>query len=220
MLDKLLLRKLFGKVEIETILKRIRHQPLSQVERNYLSRSVRPKLRAIQEMFHFNLLKTIDPQREKNSRQEIISSLSHYGYDLISLSKGKTKQRKICLEELIILILRDFPEPRFIEAIPILLIKNKIDSFQLLELCTKYHLKNEIGFLVETALLIHKKEELQELRDYLKKNKDKEKRILGEEQPDKIKEFMVHNTPPRMLSWNLWGRYFDEDFINAAEGYL
>src|SRR3989338_4586732 len=56
------------------------------------------------------------------TRDAIICNLSHYGYDLISLSQTKTGI--ITLDELIIQILIKHPEPRFIEAIPTLIIKN------------------------------------------------------------------------------------------------
>ena len=38
------IRKIFGKVEIGTIIKKMEGKKLKQVERNYLYRSIRPKL--------------------------------------------------------------------------------------------------------------------------------------------------------------------------------
>jgi len=219
MFEKTILRKLFGRVEIETIIKKIQGKRLKQVERNYLSKSIRPKLRAVNLISQLNLLEKIKRPKEKIARQEIIYNLSRFGYDLIIIRRIKS-QRKISLEELIVKVLIDDPKPRFIEAIPIVLLKNKVDQFRLLELATKYQLKNEIGYLIETALMIKNKKGLMGLLGYLKKTKEKGKRVLGEEPPKEFKDFLVRESPKRIKSWNLLGRFFDQDFKKLARGYL
>ncbi|MBU0457089.1 MAG: hypothetical protein ABH824_01995 [Nanoarchaeota archaeon] len=219
MFEKSILRIIFGKVEIETILKKIQRKKLKQTERNYLSKSIRPKLRAINLIAQLNLLEKINKPKEKITTEEIIYNLSRFGYDLITIKKIKA-QKKYSLEELIIKILTIHPQPRFIEAIPIILLKNEIDQLKLLELTTKHHLKNEIGYLIETALMIKKKEELKCLFNYLQKTKEKEKKFLGEEPTKEYREFILKNSPPRIKSWNLFGRFFDQDFKRLARGYL
>jgi hypothetical protein len=219
MFEKAILRKLFGKVEIETIIKKIRGKKLRQVERNYLSKSIRPKLRMINLISELNILGKISRPKEKITRPEIIYNLSRFGYDLIIVKRIKL-QRKISLEELTINILIDDPKPRFIEAIPIILLKNKVNEFKLLELAAKYHLKNEIGYLIETALMIKEKKELRGLLYYLKRTKEKEKRVLGEEMSEEWKQFLVRKSPKRIRSWNLLGRFFDQDFKKLARSYI
>ena len=133
---------------------------------------------------------------------------------MFSIRKKKT--RKIPIEELIINILIKHPQARFIEAIPIILIKNKIDKFRLLELASNYGIKNKIGYLLETALMIKPKPHLKDLLDYLKKNKEQEQSFLVEGDLD----FLIKASPKRIRNWNLLGRFFDEDFRRNAEAYL
>jgi hypothetical protein len=218
-MEKQELLKIFGKIEIETIIKKIKGKKLKQTERNYLSKSIRPKLRIINHIARLQLLKDINKRTKRALNQEIIYNLTKYGYELISLNKIQ-KDKKIPIEELIIKIIIDHPEARYIEAIPIILLKNKINRFKLLELATKFNTKNELGYLIETALMIKEKKELKELLTYLKHSKDKDKRILGEDLGKEYKEFITKNTPARLKSWNLLGRFFDQDFKLKARGYL
>lgn len=217
--EKTILRKLFGKVEIDTIIKKIQGKKLKQVERNYLSKSIRPKLRALNLISQLNLLEKINRPKKRITRQEIIYNLGKFGYDLITIKKIEP-QKKIHLEDLIIKILIDDPKPRFIEAIPIILLKNEANQFRLLDLAIKYDLKNELGYLIETALLIKKEKRLMGLLNYLKNTKEKKKKVLGEEPGKELKEFLLKNSPKRIRSWNLLGRFFDQDFKRLARGYL
>ena len=216
-------RELFGKVEIETILKKIKGKNLKQTERNYLSKSIRPKLISINYIARLHLLEEINSRKKRIAGQEIIYNLDRYGYPIIALKKIHAKKihaQKIPLEELIMRIIINCPQSRFIEAIPFLLLKNKIDSFKLLELALKYKAKNELGYLLETAWLIKNKKELAELLHYLKNSKEKEENILGEDWGKEYQDFLIENSPPRLKSWNLLGRFFDQDFRSLARGYL
>lgn len=207
------LEKIFGKIEIETILKKIHGKKLKQTERNYLSRSIRPKLRAAAFLTKQDFLSAINTIQKKNTSL-IVYNLNEYGFPLFALNRKKTKKMQI--EELIIEILIQYPSPRFIEAIPILLLKNKIDPFRLLELASLHEAKNQLGYLIETAYLIRKKKELASLLTYLKKNKEKENKYLS--QGDY--KFLLETSPPRIRKWNLLGRFFDDDFKKLAQVYL
>ncbi|MBI2666512.1 hypothetical protein HYX13_02775 [Candidatus Woesearchaeota archaeon] len=215
------LRLLFGDREIETLMKKRAGKSLTQTERNYLSASIRPKLRAIQALAPLRLLSEINNKKQGISRSDIIFNLSRFGYELI-IPYASGKGRKISLEELIVHILLSFPEARFIEAIPILLLKNKIDLFSLLEMATRWNLKNQLGFLLEIAFTLKKKKELENILEYLRRTKEKEPHLLGENLNlgEEYKEFLVQSSSPRMISWNLLGRFFDEDFKAAARTYL
>lgn len=221
------IHKIFGKVEIETIIKRIKGRKLKQVERNYLSRSIRPKLIASNILAQENILSKIGRPKEVENINNILFNLSKYGYELIIPYQIK-KQGTIKLEELIVKILIKFPEARFIEAIPILLIKNKINPYVLLEVTIKYDLISEMGFLLETSFIIAKKfrlykkvSYLEDLLIYFKYSQDKKIKFLGEEIEDKeYIEFLKRTSSKRMKKWNLLGRYFDDDFIKNSESYL
>jgi hypothetical protein len=207
------IKRILGKIEIETIIKKIEGKTLKQTERNYLSRSIRPKLLAAKLLCQENILEEINKDhKEDNSLIEY--NLSYYDYDLL-LSK-KIKSKKITIEELIIRILVKMPYARFIEAIPIIIIKNKVNSFRLLELAANYGIKNKIGYLLETAFMIKKIPYLKDLLAYLEKNKDKEPAFLVEGDYD----FLKKTSPERVQKWNLLGRFFDEDFIKNAKVYV
>ena len=207
------MRKIFGKVEIDTITKKMEGKKLKQVERNYLYRSIRPKLIAASILHQGNILQNINKGvREDASLIEY--SLSEYGYSIISLRK--TKHKKIPLEELIVKVLIKYPHARFIEAIPFLLIKNKADKFKLLELASKYGIKNKIGYLLETAFMLKPIPHLKDLLSYLKSNIDPEVSILCGDDYD----FLSRTSPLRIRKWNLLGRFFDEDFFKLNEAYL
>ena len=130
------MEEIFGKVEIDTIIKKIKGERLKQTERNYLSRSIRPKLRSVETISNLNISKPISGRRKQNS-DIIIYNLDRNGYELISPYRIK-KQPVLETEELIIKILIQFPEPRFIEAIPIIIIKNKIDPYNLFYFAKQY----------------------------------------------------------------------------------
>ena len=94
--------------------------------------------------------------------------------------------------------------------------KNKINKFRLLELASNFGIKNKIGYLLETVLMIKKIHSLEDILDYLKDTKDKEESFLVEGDY----EFLKRSSPERVKRWNLLGRFFDEDFIKIAKVYL
>ena len=206
------IRKIFGKIEIKTIIKKMNGEKLKQTERNYLSRSIRPKLIAANILCQENILSEINKAKRDNDLF-ISYNLAAYGYELI-LSYKKSF-RKIPIEELIAEILVKYPRARFIESIPILIVKNKIDKFKLLEIASNYGIKNKIGYLLETALLLKKMPYLEDIYNYLKSNKEKEESFLAEGDY----EFLKRTSPKRVKDWNLLGRFFDEDFKKNAEVY-
>ena len=206
-------RKILGKVEIETIIKKIEGRRLKQTERNYLHRSIRPKLIAAGILAQENILNEINKDNREDA-SAIEYSLSHYGYEMISLKKKKGKI--IPIEELMVMILAKFPKARFIEAIPIIIIKNHIDTFKLLELTSSYGVKNKIGYLLETAMMIKPMNYLKDLLLYLYSNKEYEVSFLVEGDY----EFLSEESPARVRKWRLLGRFFDEDFANNAKVYL
>lgn len=208
-----LIGRIFGKVEIETIAKKMEGKKLKQVERNYLYRSIRPKLIAARMLHQENILQEIN-KRAKEGMPLIEYNLSEYGYGMISLSKGRRK--KIPLEDLIVKILLKYPYARLIEAIPFLLVKNKADKFRLLELASKYGVKNKLGYLLETAFMLKPIPYLGDLLSYLKANMDPKVSILCGDDYD----FLIKTSPLRIRKWNLLGRFFDEDFFRLKEAYL
>lgn len=219
--SNLLIRRILGEVEINTVIKRMEGKPLSQVERNYLARSVRPKLLAAKALTEEKIFQKITrPNRSDENR--ILYSLSKLGYELVPTIDIK-KQKLIPIEELIVLILQSH-KVRFIEAIPVLILKHRIDKFKLIEIAVRYNLKNKLGYLIETSIIIARKlnikHDLNDLLMYLEKNKDKGQMFLAEEKDELYAEFLERTSPKRIKRWNLLGRFFDEDFIKNAKVYI
>lgn len=151
----------------------------------------------------------------KIGREDIISSLSHYGYDIISL-KNIRKQNILSLNDLIIDILIRYPEARFIEAIPTLMIKNRIDYFELYRKAYDYRLVNIIGFLIEISFILAGKRDISYLKpllDELKKQKEDKIYYLGD---IRKRDFLEKRTPNIMKKWNLRGIFSVDDFRKEA----
>ncbi len=153
----------------------------------------------------------IKTKHKQIMRNDILRSLSHYGYDLIT--KEKVRASIIPLPDLIIEILLRFPEARLIEAIPLILTKNSIDKFELYRKAYKNNLINEIGFLLDIAMKLSKKLDLKELLEELKKQKQKNIRYLTS---IKDREFLEKRTPAIMRKWNLRGLFSIDDFRKEA----
>ncbi len=213
-IDYSILLRIFGKREIEAIEKKRTGQKLKQTEKNYLSRSIRPKLIAAYALANTKLLEEIQRKFAKNDAH-ILYNLAQYGYPFL-LQKEK-KAKKLEIEDLIIEILTHYPKARYIEAIPFLLLKNKWSPWKLLEQASKNNCKNKIGYLLQTAeLLGNINTEAKELLEYLEKNKETHEAFLVEGE----KEFLEKKSPQRIRKWNLLGRFFDEDFKRLAEVYV
>ena len=213
-LEEPLARKIFGRVEVNTIIKKIGGKTLKQTEKNYLYRSIRPKLIAAQMLSEAKILNELNKRNHENT-DLIEYNLAAYGYPLIAAKKRK-KFRKMPVEELIAIILIKSSSARYIESIPILIIKNRIDEFKMLEIAAKSGIKNKIGYLVETAMIIRRLPYLKHLLSYLINNKDAKIASLTEGDQD----FLMRTSPERVKKWNLLGRFFDDDFRRNAEAYL
>lgn len=153
------------------------------------------------------------------SRDDILWNLSYYGYDLIALKKTK-KLKIIPIEDLIIAIIAKYPEARFIEGIPSIILKNKTDIFELYRKSYELCIINKLGFLLEIALMISKKEKikaltLEQLLQQCQKMKSKKSDSFT---TFKNMAFMQKSTPELMKKWNLIGRFQFEDFYK--EEYL
>ena len=207
------MRRIFGKVEIETIIKKMQGRKLKQTEKNYLYRSIRPKLMAAAQVTDAGVLHEINKGKREDTAA-IEYNLSLYGYRMIT-NKGK-KSKRLGIEELMIKILAEKPHARYIEAIPILLIKSKVDPLKLLELASNRGVKNKLGYMIETAMLVRNLPHLAAVLRYLEKSKDKGIMMLS----DGKRDFLMETSPARVKRWNLLGRFFDDDFKRNAEAYL
>lgn len=156
---------------------------------------------------------------EKIGRDGILYNLSCYGYDLITTEKTG-KKKFLALEDLLVQILIRYPEARFIEAIPTLMIKNELNKFELYRKTCDYGLINKMGFLTDIACRIsrkagRRKKDLEELFNAFSQKKDASIQYFS---ALKSKGFLEGTTSKIMRSWNLRGRFSFGDFYK--EGYL
>lgn len=208
------MRRIFGEVEIATMLKKIKGRTLKQTEKNYLYRSIRPKIAAAQALCQSEIPQALK-QPKKDDSASIEYNLEHYGVPFLSLRQG-VKSKRLSLEGLIIHILAFSPYARHIEAVPILLAKNSANPMKLLELAIKTGTKNKLGYMIETAQMLKRKKEYEQLLSYLDLDKDADLSFLAEGDRD----FLEKTSPSRVKRWNLLGRFFDEDFKRNAKVYL
>jgi len=150
------------------------------------------------------------------TREDIIFTLSHYGYELISY-KPIHKAKLISIEDLMMAILIKFPEARFIEAIPILLINKRIDSFELYRKTYDFGLINKMGYLLEIALIIAKKfkRDISYLKLLLLAFEQKKNEHVQFFSMLQNRKFLERTTPELMKKWNLRGRFMLEDFVKV-----
>ncbi len=214
-----LAERILGRVEIQTIEKRMRGEKLSQVERNYLSRSIKPKLAAAQMLCEAKLLDKLG-KPDRALEKKIVFSLDKHGYGMLAKKRVNTRA-VFSLEELIAVILAKCPKARFVEAIPVLLLKNEVNEFKLVEAACRHNIMNKLGFLVEVAGWLaakHKvKRDYARLLAYLNGNKENRVSFLGEEKDEEYKKFLEETSPQRLRKWNLLGRFFDADFERIAK---
>ncbi len=151
------------------------------------------------------------------NKKKIIYNLSHYGYDLISYEKIR-KYDIILIEDLIIEILIRCPEARFIEAIPILIIKNRINYLELYRKAYDFGLINKIGFLLENAFIIagKTKKDVGYLKDLLEELKRKKEKTIQYFSTFVDKNFLEKTTPSLIKKWNLKGNFSTSDFFKEA----
>lgn len=152
-------------------------------------------------------------------RDAIILSLAHYGYELLTATKIKEK-KILPLEELLIQILIRYPEARLIEAIPILMLKNKMDKFELYRKAYDYSLINKMGFLAEIACILARKRgrKSQGLKELLHAFELRKEKPISSFSALKDEAFLEKTTPRIMKKWNLRGRFSLRDF--DKEEYL
>ena len=89
-----LIRKIFGEVEVNTILKKMEGKKLKQTEKNYLYRSIRPKLIAAEMLSQAKILKEINKTKYKDT-YTIDYNLANYKYRMILPKKKKRAKSKI-----------------------------------------------------------------------------------------------------------------------------
>ena len=65
------LEPILSEREIEVVMKRLNNQHITQTESNYLSRSIRPKLKSAEFAATTNLLSLLDYRRKRYEREEM-----------------------------------------------------------------------------------------------------------------------------------------------------
>jgi hypothetical protein len=155
-------------------------------------------------------MKTKKQKNQESTREAIEYNLKKYGYPF--LPAPKHQQEKIPLEELIILIITQFPKEEYVKAIPFLIIKNNVNTLLLLDLASKHGIKNKVGYLIEAACFLINHPYLPMLLSYLRNHKDPEVSTLipGD------KAFLKKTTLYREQKWNLQGGLLSKELKKIA----
>ncbi len=122
---------------------------------------------------YFNVTMEAFFQDPKAIKDDILYNFEHYGINtFVTSSFVLGEKRKI--EDLIIEILKNPKEPRYLECLPALLWKqlNTINFDQLIERCYQEKLQNRLGFIIDVTLkLENKNKKLQAVYNKIKELK-------------------------------------------------
>jgi len=114
---------------------------------------------------------------ENITLEEKASVFDSHGYSLLM---DRRIPSNLSVEETIVSVLVDSePEPRLLEGIPVLIVKNKINYQKLKKLVDKYHLWNEFGYFGDFALKYFNNAQLKDLVNYCHTKLKPSRDILG-----------------------------------------
>lgn len=147
---------------------------------------------------------------KKIGLRELAESYSFMGFPLTNVSLEESLSPE---EAIVIGLLKR--NPRIIEGIPVLLIKNNIDYDKLRILIDKEMIWNEFGYLGEFTLTHTKDHNLRNLVDYCRSRMKKSATLYPHHQ-EFFREFQEENES----RWNLIGSPSHEMLKKQLERYL
>lgn len=86
------------------------------------------------------------------TEESVAWHVAHYGYNFLVCRKEYNGGLHLSPEETILAVLQWFPDPRLMEAIPVLLYVNDIDADDLYERAWKENLQNRLGFIASVTI--------------------------------------------------------------------
>lgn len=149
--------------------------------------------------------------------------LSHYGYGSLVVRKGSRQHTPMPVEDLIINILHFAPDPRFLQALPVILYLNEVDTDKLYSIAIIRGLQNRLGFILEMSQKIFQKEELKKLLSMVSKMKLARENSFVED-VDKLSvstlKYLRSTRDPIAKKWNMLDRLYLEGFKEAFQNAI
>ena len=174
-LRSLLVPAIFTAKQFNVLIKRLENKQLSQTERNYLSNSIKSKLRAVSGIKHLNFLQAYAFRENKEKLLgSITASYRKSGIDLFGyVLNGKT----IAANDVIKAVLNNYQDfdSRIVDLLPVYIFKNKdkINLFEIYDFAVENGLVNFTGYVFDIAQKHSYQKEFKKFLAALEDNKDK-----------------------------------------------
>ncbi len=157
--------------------------------------------------------------------RRIAYSLRQYGFPMFFPYK-EGRHRRIPLEDLIIRILENSTDARFIYGIPVMIAKNKINYIALLNKANSKRIQNRLGWIIEEILNSFKSVGIEKDRSRLKglirkiKKTDSEHYVSldPEIESDRVYGLALRSDIARR--WNILTAYDTSDFVRILRIYI
>ncbi len=147
----LLIPAIFTTRQFNVLIKRLEKKQLSQTERNYLSNSIKSKLRAVSGLKHLNFLQIYFKESKKKLLSHIIASYKKSDINLFGYENIKAKA--ISAAEVVKSVLNNYQEfdARIVDLLPVYILKNKdkINLFEVYDFAVENGSVNLTGYVFE-----------------------------------------------------------------------
>jgi len=143
-------------------------------------------------------------------------NLYRFGFPM---THNGTNTANIKIEELIIRILAEIPDPRFILGIPVIMHKNKIDIDKIYKLSIKYDVINPVGWILEEAYNTYnrcaniERKEIKNLINLLEPLKKEEEQIISVEKYDGwFRKYAKKRQTNSAKKWHILSGFTEDGF--------
>lgn len=142
---------IFTTKQFDVLVKKFENKKLSQTERNYLSNSIKSKIKGVLALKHLNLFQIYLKENKKKLILSIIASYRGYGINLFGYENLEGKQ--IAPTELVKAVLNNYQDvdTRIADLLPVYISKNKnkINLFEIYDFAVENSLVNLTGYIFE-----------------------------------------------------------------------
>mgnify|MGYP001560737334 CR=1 FL=1 len=212
----LLVPAIFTSKQFNVLIKRLENKKLSQTERNYLSNSIKSKLKAILEIKHLNFFQIYFRKNKKKILNSVVYSYLKSGINLFGYENIKGKA--ISATEAVKSVLNNYQEldARIVDLLPVYVLKNKgkINLFEIYDFAVENSLVNFTGYVFG---IVQKHSYCKEFKNFLAalENRKDGFYIARDERYLKIIDFIEQDDISR--KWNIitlnkekdYGKYFE-----------
>ncbi len=158
-------------------------------------------------------------------RSDILYGLEKFGYELITLD-NVFSLKNLSIEEIIVYVLTNFPEPRLIEGLPIIILNNRIDVEKLYRLSNQYNINNKVGYILDICIEIARRlklkadiASLKRVRNKINTKKDSKEILLIDFKSSAYRDLAKRNLDPFLRKWNIISQFKIDNFVNHFERY-